>query len=233
MSFWKHVNNVLKNSQIILLVLDSRMPEQTLNDELLKKTKDKIIIYVLNKSDLITKEKQIELLSKYRPAILVSPLKRLGTQKLKERIITLAKQNNLSFPVNVGVVGYPNTGKSTLINVLKGVHAASTSPSSGHTKGVQILKVSNKIRLLDTPGVIDKKEKHSFTGALNINKVKDPEYELYNLLKEKPDLLDKYDLKEEDFLEELALKLNFLKKGAEPDTERAARKVLQDYIKGS
>ena len=53
----------------------------------------------------------------------------------------------------VGVLGYPNTGKSSIINALKGRASAPTSPVSGYTKGMQWIRASKRMYLLDPPGV--------------------------------------------------------------------------------
>ncbi|MBW2998744.1 hypothetical protein KY321_04350, partial [Candidatus Woesearchaeota archaeon] len=72
-------------------------------------------------------------------------------------------------------------------------------------------------------------------GAVDFTKVKDPEDVALKLLEDRIELLQKhYDINEEDeeFLEELALKFNFLLKGKKPDTKRSSRKLLQDWQNG-
>src|SRR3989338_8776405 len=129
-NFWGIVNHVVKQADIILLVLDARFPEQTDNPELIEKAGEKDIIYVLNKADLVERKTLEHLKKKYPNCIYISSKEHQGTTMLLHKILEIAQGQKVS----VGVVGYPNTGKSSVINALKGRKSASTSPHSGHTK---------------------------------------------------------------------------------------------------
>ena len=230
--FWKHVLRVIKESDIILEVLDARMIEKTRNKELENKVKkaDKKLLYVINKCDLA------EVKTDLRPAVYVSSIKRYGTTILKKKILEMARGKE----VVVGVVGYPNVGKSSVINALKGRSAAKTSAESGFTRGLQKVRVNAKILLFDSPGVLPYKEKnqikHVSIGAIDYGKVKDPEHIALILLKENTELIAKYyeiDVEEEEkMLESIALKLKRLKKGGVVDLEITARMVLKDWQTG-
>jgi ribosome biogenesis GTPase A len=240
-NFWFIVNNVIGMADIILIVLDARLINETRNIEVENKVKaaKKPIIYVLAKSDLVDRES----LAKFplKPAVIMSAKERKGTHVLRERIWIEGKR---AYPdketVTVGVLGYPNVGKSSLINAMSGRHAAPTSSISNYTKKMRKVK-SGKIKFLDTPGVIPYEEKdaikHASTGTLSINKVKDPDLVVIDLMQKYPGKIEKYyDIEIiEDFehaIELIAIKRNLLKKGAQPDIERTSKMIIHDWQKG-
>jgi ribosome biogenesis GTPase A len=235
-NFWDIVNEVINRSDIILLVLDARFPEQTLNTELKDKTLDKPIIYVLNKSDLANKKVLMKFKNKHRNSIYISAKEHKGTSILLKKILEVSKGEKAT----VGVVGYPNTGKSSIINALKGRKSAGTSPHAGFTKGKQLVKITENIFLLDTPGVLPylekDKSKLGMIGAVDPTKMKDPDLAAMELIKNKKNLICKYyDVKEsspEKILEKIAIKLNKLMKGGKPNIDETARMVLRDWQKG-
>lgn len=225
-SFWTVVNQVIRNSDILLEVLDARFPEESRNIEVENKAarEEKQILYVLNKCDLVTKEDMEKWKGRIQPSIFVSSKERLGTTMLRNKILSMAKKDNIT----VGVVGYPNTGKSSVINALKGKTAAKTSSVSGYTKGLQMIRIDNRMNIIDTPGVIPFKEDDEVKLALLGSKtdVKEPEIAALKLLE------NMHDDEPEEKLEELAKGWNMLMKGGIPDTRRAARKLLEDWQKG-
>jgi len=237
-SFWKHVNKVLKKAEIIIEVLDARMITDTRNIELEQKAKKlgKKILYVINKSDLANK-KELEMIKrKLRPSVFISSIKHLGTTILKKKILELSKGEK----VIVGIVGYPNVGKSSLINALSGKGAAKTSSESGYTKGLQKIRVDNKILVLDTPGVLPRKEKddikHGKTGALSYGKIKDAEMVALKLIEEKKVMIKKHygvqGKEAETILENIAIKFKLLAKGNKPNLDTAARRILKNWQTG-
>ncbi len=237
-SYWKHVNQVLIQADIIIEVLDARMVGESRNEEIERKIarSGKRILYVVNKCDLVDVGALPEQLKTLQPSVYISSTDKLGTTILKKKILEMSKGEE----VTVGVVGYPNVGKSSLINALAGRNAARTSPQSGFTQGLQKVRVSPKIVLLDTPGVLPFKErdiqKHGLLGAVDYDKIRDPEMIALQLMTEKPDLIRRtYKLTEEDpelMLEELARKLKKLRKKGELDTAAAARALLKDWQTG-
>jgi len=250
------VQRIVLNSDIILQILDSRFIEGTRNlelEEMIKKKKKKII-NVLNKSDLIDKKAvKEELLMEISPYVFTSCIKRVGISKLRDLVKQESKK--IEKPVNkdkndkvtVGVIGYPNTGKSSLINVLIGKNSAKTGSEAGFTKGMQKLKLTSEIQLLDSPGVIPNKEysginalaiaKHTKVGGRSFSQVKNPELVISQFIKEYPNLLEKHykinaQGNSETLLEKLGKQKNFLKKGGEINEDQTARFILKEWQEG-
>ncbi len=243
-SFWKVTKTVIYESDITLLVMDARFPEETLNKEILEKIKfaKKQVIFVLNKSELVTKKfEEIKLPKEMKHVVWFSAVKHYGVHQLRKLILTLVKKR----PIFVGVVGYPNTGKSSLINCLTQRHAAPTSAKSGFTKGMQKVRISKDILLFDTPGVLPYKfkdeETHTLICAIDANKVKDPDVVAMKILEKffkahSPGLEHFYEVTiTEDLvetLETIAKKRNLLKKGGVPDIMRVSRIIIDDWQRG-
>lgn len=234
---------------VILEVLDARFIEETRNKELeeLIKNKGKRLIFVLNKIDLVDIEK-LKIPEDLKPRVFVSCAKRIGSKKLREIIKREVRYRNEKFNrAQVGVIGYPNTGKSSLINFLVGKKTSGTAKEAGFTKGLQKVKLTSKILLIDTPGVIpqkiysntevDKISFHAKVGARNYDKVKNPEFIVQDLLLNySKEICSYYGLEEEKeaeiFLEKLGRKKNFLISGGNVDIDRTARLVLKDWQEG-
>jgi ribosome biogenesis GTPase A len=213
-------------------VLDARDVRGTRSSEMetLAREEGKKLILVVNKADLAPGEEaektRLEL-SREASTVLMSSKERRGTRILRETILRNAGKPG----VLVGVVGYANFGKSSVISALKGKTAAKISPKPGFTKGVQIVRISKRIRLLDTPGLIPRGEDRTrlaLIGSYDPARLKDPVDAAMKVLESGfygEDLpRDPYDA-----LEELAKKWNMVLKKGEPDVNRAARKVLEEW----
>lgn len=240
-SFWKVTKEVVYNSDVVLIVIDARFPEESFNRELLEKSTwaKKPTIFVLNKSELVTKKFQdIKLPKEMKNYVWFSALKHYGVHQLRKMILSLTKKR----PVIVGVVGYPNTGKSSLINCLGQRHATHTSPKAGFTKGMQKVRVAKDVYLYDTPGVLPYKikdeEGQALIGAVDANKIKDPDVVAMRIIekflkaghKTLYDVLLTEDLVET--LENIARKRNFLIKGGLPDIMKMSRVIISDWQRG-
>ncbi|MCF7799275.1 50S ribosome-binding GTPase [Candidatus Woesearchaeota archaeon] len=240
-NFWRLVDSVLNEADIVLMVVDARIIEETRNKEIERKVHDagKILITVINKADLVEKDTLEPYKKLLHPCVFVSAQKFYGMTKLRHTILRYAEGRE----VVVGVVGYPNTGKSSVINALKGKASAGVSSQSGFTKGRQLIRIDNKITILDTPGVLadsDEKQSARLVVTASTTKTKDPEGAVFELFKtHKQEIISFYGVvaekgnDEEDILEAIANKLNRKKQGGLPDTFTAAKIILKDWQKGN
>jgi hypothetical protein len=251
-SFWRVVNEVIRDADVILDVLDSRFPEETRNKELEDKI-DKInskgvekkIIFILNKSDLLKVRFQ-DIHFSGEPHIFVSAKNNYGTTQLRSMLRGIQRDlPKANKELLVGVVGYPNTGKSSLINALRQKKVADTSPVPGFTRALKKIKIGKDIYLLDTPGVFAYKEKDEEREVLvnvrDYRKVKDPEgiaLEILNkAFKNNPAIIKELygiDPVEDssETLTAIAKKFNWIVKGGKPNIDQTARRIIQDWQRG-
>ena len=156
--FWGIVENVIDHSDFVIEVIDARMPELTRNEfaENLVESKGKKLIIVANKSDFLSKEAADNYKKKSgkTPLIFVSIKNREGVTCLKRRLFEIIEKRSIQSTVNIGIIGYPNTGKSSLINALCGRKAIIVGSKPGMTRCHQMVRMSSNIMLIDTPGVI-------------------------------------------------------------------------------
>ena len=152
-------------------------------------------------------------------------------------------------PLRVMILGIPNVGKSTFINKAAGRRAALAGDKPGVTKGKQWITIDKGLELLDTPGILwpkfdsqDVGEALAITGAVRQDVI-DTETLAANFLlrlrQTKPDaIVQRYKFTPApekngyELLEDAARKRGFLISGGEPDTERMARVLLNEYHEG-
>ncbi len=251
------IQKIIQDSDIILEILDARFPEETRNPEIERQIKqqNKKLVYVLNKSDLLLNKKEREI--NLSPSILISCEKRGSIKKLRDLIKILSKKishkgvslegKQSEQKIIVGIIGYPNTGKSSLINLLVGKNVAGVGSEAGFTKGIQKLKLDENILLLDSPGVIseekyshteqEKISKQTIAGGRSFSQVKDPEFVVAKLITAYPQVLEKFynipaDGDSEILIEKFGRKKGFLKRGGFVDEDRTARFILRDWQEG-
>jgi len=242
--FWVVVKDKIRRVDVVIEVLDARMPDLTRNERLEKYTTNlrKKLILVINKTDLVSKDaiKNIEKRYSNFDYVLVSCKKNAGIGELVKAI-----KNKKGSKLKVAVIGYPNTGKSSIINKMSKGGKARTSSESGFTKGVQLIAGKRNFMFVDTPGIIpyeDRKETLlGLTSAISPAKLSDPEIVAYELLKmfkrSNPDALkETYELdtrqSTEQILIQFAKQKNMLMKKGIPDERRAAIQLLTDWHKG-
>jgi len=268
--YWDLVSRVVKESDIVLEVLDSRLIEFSRNKELESLIKDykKNVIFVVNKSDLVSKKKlkkEIKKLKKEGEVVFVSKknkksfkilllaikkiFKKYGKSEIPEEL--LGKARLAKADIVVSVVGYPNVGKSSIINFLAHRKKTKVSKKAGTTHGIHWIKVTNEIKLIDTPGVVPLKNedeiKIALIGAKNIEKLKEPlkvsNFIIrYFLEKNKKELERLYGINitseeiknkdSESVIKKIAEKKRFLIKGGELDENRASFLIIKDWQDG-
>lgn len=176
--FDKDFKNVVEMSDVVLFVLDARDPEQTRSREVERMVLraaggDKRLLLVLNKVDLVPTEivrGWLAHLNQSFPTIAAratrAPASRDGdgmqatAAALLKAIKTYAAKSGLKRAVSVGVVGYPNVGKSSIINALLSaakhsrIEPCPTGAEAGVTRTLKELKLDSKVKLIDSPGIV-------------------------------------------------------------------------------
>ncbi|HHI01428.1 MAG TPA: GTPase RsgA [Thermococcus litoralis] len=246
---WRIVREAIKEGDIVIEVVDARDPIGTRNPkvERLVQEEGKKLLIVMNKADLVPKEWAEEYKKKHKdvPIVFISARERKGTGILRKEIKRLAKElfEEGKDKVKVVLVGYPNVGKSTIINVLKGKHAVGTAPIPGYTKGKQFIKLSKKIWLVDSPGVVpvDDFDELVIRGGFPADKIEEPVKPALKLIKRiletrKEAITEKYGIKklesEEQILEAIGKKKGLLERGGKVNLEEAARYFLREWQTG-
>lgn len=240
----------------VICVLDARAPAATLNKNLRKVFGTKPVLYILNKSDLADEQadaflKLIE--KKGRSCVKLNAadgnsrhiLMRKLTQMTEEKRAR-AEEKGVNRTFRFMVAGIPNTGKSTIVNLLSGQKKAKTGDKAGVTRGVSWIRLG-AFDLLDTPGTMPPAfdnqtlARHlAYIGSINddILDIEDIAYELLgDLAARYPEYLTaRYGI--EDFSDKLSMyetlckRRGFILRGGDYDYERGARGLLDDFRKG-
>jgi len=183
---------IITGSDVIFQVLDGRNPEGTRNKKLEefihKNTPNKEILLIINKIDLIPRKVLQDWFNYFRKTTPykvygISALYSRGLMELKRKLAHLfAKRNTKAI-----LVGYPNCGKSSLIKAFVGDKKnVPISSRAGHTRGIIEIKITEKLSLFDTPGIIpisDNSEvDQGIKGVMNPEKIQDKEAVVQALL---------------------------------------------------
>lgn len=246
----EQIQELIKRIDVVIEVLDARLPYSSSNHKLAELRRTKPWIKVLNKYDLadpaVTKlwVREFELQAGVR-AIPLAAKKHGDTKPLIKLCQTLApRRGKPGLPVRVMVVGIPNVGKSTLINTLAGRVMAKVGDKPAITTTTQLIDLRNGVVLNDTPGVLwpemsDQQGAYRLaaSGAIGANAMDSGEVGMFAgeyLMERYPDLLlQRYGLEAmpatpHDLMLAVGRRLGCLSGGGEVDFNRASEAFLRE-----
>ncbi|XP_016363525.1 nucleolar GTP-binding protein 2 [Sinocyclocheilus anshuiensis] len=248
---WGELYKVIDSSDVIIQVLDARDPMGTRSQSIesyLKKEKSwKHLIFVLNKCDLIptwVTKRWVAVLSQEYPTLAfhASLTNSFGKGSLIQLLRQFGKLHSDKKQISVGFIGYPNVGKSSVINTLRSKKVCNVAPLAGETKVWQYITLMRRIFLIDCPGVVypsdDSETDIVLKGVVQVEKIRNPEDHIGAVLERaKAEYIQKtYRIlswsSAEDFLEKLAFRTGKLLKGGEPDLSTVSKMVLNDWQRG-
>ena len=257
----RQIQEDLKLIDVVIEILDARIPISSQNPDIAELTKNKKRIIVLNKSDLSDKNQNIKWKEHFEKRGILTIIANgntgegineivKNTQKImSEELEKQAQKGRVGKPIRVMIVGIPNVGKSSVINKLTKKVSAQVGNKPGVTKQKQWVKLDNKIELLDTPGVLWPKFQNqeialnlSYVGTIKDDnlQITDIAYYLLKYLCENysENIKQRYkleSLKCEDIYELMqiiARKRGAIKAGNNVDDEKIARIILEDFRSG-
>lgn len=249
---WNELFKTIDSSDVLLMVLDCRDPLgtrcRTVEKYIAENAPHKHLVFVLNKCDLVPSSVAatwVRVLQKEKPtcAFRASVSNPFGKGSLIALLRQFSGLHSDRKQISVGLIGYPNVGKSSVINTLRGKKTCNVAPIAGETKNWQFVTLMKRIYLIDAPGIVPPDrtatpEDILLRGAIRTEKVENPaQYIPAALARVKPHHLARtYGIKEwkdeVDFLESLARSSGRLLRGGEPDLDAVARKILDDFLRG-
>lgn len=272
--YWDLVKRIIHESDIVLEILDARLIELSRNEDVEKliKNEGRPMIFVVNKSDLVDKDilrNQIAALEEKAPVIFVSYKNRMSYKILLSHIKKLFKEHGkreatlrkvgdpkLKFreaeaDIVVGILGYPNVGKSSVINGLAHKKKVKVSKKAGTTHGIHWIRLDEEIKLIDSPGVIplgkEDEIRYGLIGARDNESLRNPEVVADAIIKlfmknNKKAFEEFYgvEITPEEVLEDrsydvllrVAEKKRYLLKAGELDENRASTDIIRVWQEG-
>ncbi|NHR07833.1 ribosome biogenesis GTPase YlqF [Chromobacterium haemolyticum] len=252
----KDVAERLKDIDVVIEMLDARLPASSANPMLARMAKGKPRLMILNKQDLADAAATLQWLEWYRAkkntqALGMDAGERAPAQKLVAACRELAPtRGGLEKPLRVLICGIPNVGKSTLINSMSSRKVAKTGNMPGVTKNEQRIILADDVELFDTPGMLWPKievEEGGYnlaaSGAVGRNAMDEEEVALellkYLLQHYAPELTARYKLDDiagqQDWqvLEMIGRKRGAVQSGGKINVQKAAEIVLTDFRDGN
>lgn len=252
----RQVKENLKLVDIVLELVDARLPESSRNPQLKELLANKPSILVLTKMDLADPKQTTGWLKYYeemgQPAVAVNSTQgslKVIEKKIKEvladKLAAKEAKGIMNQRIRVMCIGIPNVGKSTLLNHLVKKNVAQVGNKPGVTKSQQWLKAGSSLQLLDTPGILWPKfedplvgKKLALTGAIKdtfYNKDDVALYALEHFNDTNPQaLMERYKLTQanlDDTTVELLLELT-RKMGFKDDYDRASERLIFEIRRG-
>ena len=209
----------LKIIDIVIELLDARIPISSQNPDIAQITAGKKKMIVLNKCDLSDEKQNQKWISYFHkkgiPAVLTDSNSGKGIENcireiekvMEEQMQGQAEKGRVGRKIRAMILGIPNVGKSSFINRISKRTTAGVGNKPGVTKQKQWIRINEKIELLDTPGVLWPKFESeevalnlAFTGTIKENILQRTEiaYQLTKFLIEndREKLCDRYDISE-------------------------------------
>ena len=250
----------IRNVDCVLQILDARIPLSSLNPEIERITSGKPHLYIMNKADLADPDITAQWLAYFKSAgagCLPMNSKQSGKagavkgpieKELSALMERRRKKGMIGARIRVMVVGIPNVGKSTFINSFAGAARAKAANKPGVTRGKQWITVDD-YDLMDMPGVLWKKfdsletaSNLAFIGSIRDDILDIEELACYlmeylgqhytSVLEERYKIAVESEDSGYDLLEKAGRKRGFLMRGAQVDTERMAKVLLDEYRSG-
>ncbi len=250
----KEIEEVIPQVDVIIEVLDARIPFSSENPLISKLRKEKPCVKVLNKRDLADPEMTqlwIEHLEKEQgvKALAITTSNQQEVMQIMELCRKLAPNREaLGKNVRTMIMGIPNVGKSTIINCIAGRTIAQTGNQPAVTRRQQRINLQNGIVLSDTPGILWPKVENphsgfrlAATGAIKDTAMEYDEVAFYTveyLAKYYPEKLkDRYNIEETfesdlEWMEEIGRKRGALRAGGRVDLHKASEILLHELRQG-
>ncbi len=249
----------IKLIDIVIELVDARVPLSSKNPDIDELAKNKYRMILLNKSDLADNRITAKWESYYKEkgyfVYCLDSRKNTGMKAItdmvqeacKEKLERDKKRGILNRPIRAMVVGIPNVGKSTFINSYAKKACAKVGNKPGVTKGKQWIRISKNVELLDTPGILWPKfedqeigKRLAYIGSINDEIIDKAElaYKFIEFLKNKycNVISERYNINSElsayDILSEIAITRKCIVKGNEPDINKAANMLFDDFRSG-
>jgi len=254
---WGEFYKVLDCSDVILHIIDARNVPGTrclmIEKHIEKNAPHKHLVFVLNKIDLVPNwvaKRWVGELAARRPTIAfhASETHAFGKGALISLLRQFGKLHSDKKQISVGCIGYPNVGKSSVINTLISKKSCKVAPIAGETKIWQYITLFRNIYLIDSPGVVvdtagDTEVDSVLKGVVRAERLETPEDFVEPILTKvkREHMAAHYGLPKDgegtwkngiDLMEKIAKKTGRLLKGGEPCMRSAAIYIIIDFQRG-
>ncbi|MBR1816847.1 MAG: ribosome biogenesis GTPase YlqF [Lachnospiraceae bacterium] len=249
----------IKLIDIVIELLDARTPLSSKNPDIDELAKNKFRLILLNKADIADPVRTSAWEKYFKDkgffVVCLDSRKNSGMKVItdtvkeacKEKLERDKKRGIIGRPIRAMVVGIPNVGKSTFINSYAKKAVTKVGNKPGVTKGKQWIRIDKNIELLDTPGILWPKIDDentgfnlAFIGSINDDILNKSELAIkfIDFLKNNycNNLIERYNINVDDeshkILSDIAIIRKCLKKGEEPDIDKAANILFEDFRSG-